>query len=199
MTNSLTGPSTSRNQATDGLIFNVQFNSTVHQITISSLKTIKDLKEAIELKTSIPVCRQSIKGWPKHSHKEAQLDGTVLKSLNTSRESNIFLTDLTPEGLSDDVIIVSADPLPMYQLRIRYTNENKELNLNFPASKTILDIKTDIYAVTKIPVRHQVWTGWPENSSNITKLGETGFNAVQHLQLSRSNDVENSFNFNRDA
>lgn len=84
----------------------------------------------------------------------------------------------------------------MYQLRIRYTNENKELNLNFPASKTILDIKTDIYAVTKIPVRHQVWVGWPDNSSNSTKLGETGFNSVQHLQLSR-NDPEN--NFSRDV
>jgi FAS-associated factor 1 len=119
-----------------------------------------------------------------------------LKSLNCSRESNIFLTDLTPEGFSDDVVIVSADPLPMYQLRIRYTNENKELNLNFPASKTILDIKTDIYAVTKIPVRHQVWVGWPDSSSNSTKLGETGFNSVQHLQLSR-NDPEN--NFSRDV
>lgn len=143
----------------------------------------------------MPACRQSIKGWPKHSHKEAQVDATILKSLNTSRESNVFLTDLTPEGFSDDVVIVSADPLPMYQLRIRYTNENKELNLNFPASKSILEIKTDIYAVTKIPVRHQVWIGWPEGWSNSMKLGETGFNAVHNLQLSRS---ESEINFNRD-
>lgn len=153
------------------------------------------MKEAIARSTTVPPCRQSIKGWPKHSHKEAQIDSSVLKSLNVPRDSNIFLTDLSSEGFSDDVVFVSADPLPMYQLRIYFTNENKELNLNFPASKSILDIKTDIYAVTKIPVRHQVWTGWPESSSNSTTLGETGIGGVHHLQLTRS--TEN--NFNRDV
>lgn len=153
------------------------------------------MKEAIAHLTAIPVCRQLIKGWPKHTHKEAQHDEAVLKSLNTTRDSNIFLTDLSTEGFSDDVVFVSSDPPPMYQLRIYFTNENKELNLNFPASKSILDIKTDIYAVTKIPVRHQLWTGWPPSSSNTTTLGETGFGAVHHLQLTRSS--ENTFS--RDA
>jgi hypothetical protein len=34
------GPSTSTSNQTDELTFNVHFNNTVHQITISSLKTI---------------------------------------------------------------------------------------------------------------------------------------------------------------
>jgi FAS-associated factor 1 len=165
-------------------------------VEFSDIFLAEDLKEAIARATSVPACRQSIKGWPKHSHKEAQNQESILKSLNVPRDSNLFLTDLSSEGFSDDVVFVSADPLPMYQLRIYFTNENKELNLNFPASKSILDIKTDIYAVTKIPVRHQIWTGWPDNSSNSTTLGETGFSAVQHLQLTRAN-AEN--NFNRDV
>lgn len=93
-------------------------------------------------------------------------------------------------------MFVPADPLPMYQLRIRYTNENKDLNLNFPASKTLLDIKNDIYAVLKVPVRYQNWTGWPADSSNATKLSETGISAIHSLQLTR-NDSDN--NFNRDV
>lgn len=157
---------------------------------------LEDLKEIISSRTSVPVCRQVIKGWNKTTVKEAQLDTTVLKALNISREINVFLSDMTPDGLSDDVIIVSADPFQTYQLRIRYTNENKELNLNFPGSKTILEIKNDIYAVLKVPVRHQNWVGWPENSTNETKLSETGFNAIHSLQLSKI-DFEN--NFNRDA
>lgn len=120
----------------------------------------------------------------------------MLKSLNLSKENNIFLTDMTMDGLSDDVVIVSADPFTMYQLRIRYTNEDREMHLNFPASKTILDIKNDMHAVLKVPVRHQVWTGWPPNSNNTTKLSETGFNAVHMLQVTRI-DTEN--NFNRDV
>jgi FAS-associated factor 1 len=174
----------------------VHFNNTLHSITISNLKTVKDLKEAISLKTLVPVCRQLIKGWPKSTHKEAHIDTTVLRSLNLSPENNVFLTDLTEEGFPDDVMIVSSDPFPMYQLRIRYINEDKELNLNFPATKTVIEIKNDIYAVLKVPVRHQVWTGWPSNVSNTMKLSETGFNAVHSLTLTRS-APEN--NFNHDA
>lgn len=96
----------------------------------------------------------------------------------------------------DDVVFVSADPPPRFQLRIRYTNENKELNLNFPASKTVIEIKNDIYAVLKVPVRHQIWVGWPENSSNSTKLCDTGIGAIHSLTLSRA-DTEH--NFNRDV
>ncbi|CRL04435.1 CLUMA_CG017520, isoform A [Clunio marinus] len=195
------GPSCSSSKNnTDELIFNVHFNNRSHQIHISSLKTIKDLKEAIFAKTSVPLCRQLIEGL--QTSKEAQIiDTTVLRTLNVSRENNIFLTDISNEGFSDDVVIVSDDPLPMYQLRISYVNpfntsENKELNLNFPASKTILDIKNDIHAVLKVPVRHQNWVGWPESSSNSTKLSETGFNAVHLLQLTRI-DTEN--NFDRDV
>lgn len=108
----------------------------------------------------------------------------------------MFLTDMTNDGYSDDVVFVSEDPPLMYQLRIRYTTENKELNLNFPASKTLLDIKNDIYAVLKVPVRHQNWTGWPDNATNATKLSETGINAIHSLVLTR---IDTDNNFNRDV
>lgn len=159
------------------------------------VRFLEDLKDAIAEKTSIPVCRQLIKGWPKPRHKEAQVDSTVLKTLLLARENNVFLTDLTLEGLSDDVVFVSAEPPPMFQLRILYTNDNKELNLNFPASKTLLEIKNDIYAVLKVPVRHQVWVGWPDNAHNAMKLSEIGLPAIHNLTL--SGPVEN--NFNRDV
>lgn len=149
-------------------------------------------------KIKVPVCRQLLKGWPRSTQRDAQNASTVLKTLNLSKENNIFLTDLTNEGFSDDVVLVSADPLPMYQLRIKYTNENRELNLNFPGTKTILDIQNDVYAVLKVPVRFQRWTGWPEYSSNTTKLSETGFPPVQTLELTRISNESNSNN-NRDV
>jgi FAS-associated factor 1 len=114
-----------------------------------------------------------------------------------SKENNIFLTDMTDDGLSDDVVFVSAEPPPMYQLRILYTNEDRTLNLNFASSKTIIEIKNDIYAVLKVPVRHQVWVGWPQNSSNDTMLSDTGINAIHALQLT-SSDMDSN-NTNRDV
>jgi FAS-associated factor 1 len=153
-----------------------------------------DLKEVIFQQTSVPLCRQQIKGWLNSTSKEAQNDSTILKSLRVSKENNIFLTDMTNEGISDDVEFVSAEPPPMYQLRILYTNENRTLNLNFASSKTLLDIKNDIYAVLKVPVRHQKWTGWPqpESSYNAKKLSELGINAIHNLTLKRDDMSKNN-------
>lgn len=42
--------------------------------------------------------------------------------------------------------------------------------LNFSGRTTIEDVKTKVYYVTEIPVRHQEWTGWPHGCDNETTL-----------------------------
>lgn len=73
----------------------------------------------------------------------------------------------------------------MYQLRIKYTNEDRYLNLNFSPNKTIIDIKNDLYAVLKIPVRFQHWKGWPENAPGTAKLCEIGIEPIHMLEVTR--------------
>lgn len=189
------GPSSSRDSPED-LIFNVSFSNTVHRIPIQSSKTVRDLKQEIAKRTEIPICRQLIKGWSKFVVNPS--DSSPLRNLNVSRENNIFLTDLSLEGLLDDeVMIVDPPPPPsQFQLRIHIVADDRSFDLNFSPTKTIQDIKNDMYAITRIPVRHQKWIGWPENSSNSTKLSDTGIGAVHNLTLSRY-DTEN--NMNRDT
>lgn len=79
-----------------------------------------------------------------------------------------------------------------YQLRIYYTNEDRYLNLNFPATKTLIDIKNDLNAVLKIPVRFQRWEGWPEKVSATTKLSEMGIEQIHTLQLTCINNESSS-------
>lgn len=191
----ISGPSSSRDSPED-LFFNVFFSNNVHRIPIQSSKTVKDLKQEIATRTEIPICRQQIKGWSKFVVNPS--DSSPLRNLNVSKENNIFLTDLSTEGLLDeDVMIVDPSPPPsMFQLRIHLVADGKDFDLNFPPTKTILDIKNDMHAITRIPVRHQKWIGWPENLSNSTKLSDTGIGAVHNLTLSRF-DTEN--NFNRDT
>jgi len=148
---------------------------------------VDDLKQIIMEFTNIPVCRQQLKGIGRNSQ-SAHIGATVLKSLKLPKENNIFLTDLSAEGLMDDAIVVPETPPAMYQLRVQYTNEERELVLNFPGSRTILDIKNDVHAVLKVPVRFQRWVGWPADSDNTTKLSETGFEAVHSLQLTRDTE-----------
>ena len=33
-------------------------------------------------------------------------------------------------------------------------------------STVVLQVKLDVYKVSDIPVRHQVWSGWPEKTSD---------------------------------
>jgi hypothetical protein len=55
--------------------------------------------------------------------------------------------------------------------------------LNFPPSKTLLDIKNDLFAVLKVPVRHQVWEGWPAYATNESKLSDLELNNIVPLRL----------------
>jgi hypothetical protein len=96
-------------------------------------------------------------------------------------------------GFPDMPLLSPSNSELSYQLRIYYTNEDRYLNLNFPATKTLIDIKNDLNAVLKIPVRFQKWEGWPANASNATKLSEMGIEPIHTLQLtSTSNESEAS-------
>uniref|UniRef100_A0A182IMQ1 Uncharacterized protein n=1 Tax=Anopheles atroparvus TaxID=41427 RepID=A0A182IMQ1_ANOAO len=155
------------------LLFNVHFKEALHQINISNHATIGDLKAKIFSKTNVPVCRQALKGWEPGKQKDTANLSTPLKALSIdgSKEFNLVLNDLTEEGFVGEA---SMDVLPnlnqlTYTLHIHIEPENKLLKLNFPAQQDILSIKNSVYTVTDIPVRHQVWSGWPSNvNDNLT-------------------------------
>lgn len=126
----ISGPSTSssfpeRNnflsKVPQELAFHIHFNDQVNKIVLSSnltvgkLKTLLitvqdllkivllsgDLKTRIYEKTRVPVCRQQIRGWPQAIDKEASKSATVLKNLHLSRDTNLFLRDISEDGIED--------------------------------------------------------------------------------------------------
>jgi len=48
-----------------------------------------------------------------------------------------------------------------FTVNIRDETNNKSYNLKFPGTRTIAEVKHDIFELTDIPARHQRWTGWP--------------------------------------
>lgn len=50
-------------------------------------------------RTSVPVCRQNIRGLQNFAMKDLQNDSIVLRSLNLPIENNIDLNDLSNEGI----------------------------------------------------------------------------------------------------
>jgi len=48
-----------------------------------------------------------------------------------------------------------------FTINIRDETNSKTYNLKFPGTRSIAEVKHDIFELTDIPVRHQRWTGWP--------------------------------------
>ncbi|XP_058055026.1 FAS-associated factor 1 isoform X2 [Anopheles bellator] len=172
------------------LLFKIHFKNGVHLINISNHATIGDLKGKIFDKTNVPVCRQALKGWEPGKQKDTQNLSTPLKSLNiVGKEFNLILNDLTEEGFvgegGDALAVLNQQT---YTLHINVQPENRLLKLNFPGQQNVLAIKSAVYTVTDIPVRHQVWSGWPSDVTNAMTLAESGVGLEHNLVLNRSDD-----------
>lgn len=181
------------------VVFRIHFNNDVHKITVPNTATVGELKAKICEKTAVPVCRQALKGWEPGKQKELQNSSTVLKSLNIGKEVNLVLSDMTGEGFMADADPLSSQNRQNYTLHINVQPEGNLLELKFPGHQNILSIKTDVYTITDIPVRHQQWFGWPNNVTNSTTLAESGVEREHNLVLKRADEGAKITNNNNAA
>lgn len=164
------------------VLFKIHHNNELHVVSVSNHATIGELKAKISEKTAVPVCRQALKGWEPGKQKDVQSSSTVLKSLNIGKEVSLILTDMSAEGFVGDTDPLASQNQQTYTLHINVPDGNM-LHLKFPGFQNILSIKTDVYTITDIPVRHQVWSGWPNNVTNATTLAESGVERDHNLVL----------------
>ncbi|XP_055837255.1 FAS-associated factor 1 isoform X1 [Episyrphus balteatus] len=185
------------------LTFNIHFNQQIYTIKLPSVATVGHLKERIFNTTKVPICRQAIRGWPPAKLQDAQVSSTKLCNLDLTSENELILIDLTEEDYMEDEsdeIIKRFEKI--FNLNIVQQPEGKEIALNISGKQTILQVKTDVYYITNIPVRHQEWTGWPVGSENGTTLAQSGIELSHNLILhsnadkgknnSKSNKANNS-------
>lgn len=55
-----------------------------------------------------------------------------------------------------------------YTLIIHDETRSDTHTIDYPGSKTVRGVKEDLSSVTDIPVRFQVWTGWPSGTTDTT-------------------------------
>lgn len=135
--------------------------------------------------TGVPVCRQALTGWM--SREETCINSTVLHTLNVANENELILTDVTEEGFVEDANDLIARLNQSFTLNIKQLPGDHSIALHFPGRQTYLEVKTNVYSLTSIPVRYQDWTGWPSTISNQTTLAQSGIGLVHNLEL-RSNE-----------
>lgn len=99
-----------------------------------------------------------------------------------ARTNELIVTDISDGG--DAMADVDVDRLSnSYTLNILNEKEGFTIPLEFRGTQTILEIKTNVYTITNIAVRHQEWIGWPANVTNETMLGLSGIPREHNLTL----------------
>ena len=113
--------------------------------------------------------------------------------MNIARENELIVTDMSEVegGALDDEAVERLSRI--YTLHIFNENDAKTIPLKFPGTQTVLEVKTDVYAITNIAVRHQNWTGWPTNTSNDKMIALSGILTEHNFVLKSMgiNSLEN--------
>ncbi|XP_073846108.1 fas associated factor casp isoform X4 [Musca autumnalis] len=171
------------------IIFNIHFDQQIYDIRLPSSATIEQLKKKVHDATGVPICRQAIRGWPPAKLHDAQIPTTKLSTLGLSGENELILIDLTEEGYMDfDNDEVSSRLEKNFVLTIVQQPNGTRHELSFSGRTTVQEVKTNVYYVTDIPVRHQEWTGWPHGCDNDTTLAQSGIQLAHNFILHNAAD-----------
>ncbi|KDR09433.1 FAS-associated factor 1 [Zootermopsis nevadensis] len=180
-------PSTSQSESSTRLLqFCIHFREKLIQLQLPDTGTVGDLKTLVTAQLGIPTCQQCFEGWKSYPSS----DFTILGSLGLPKENILFLT--IPNNVEDGEFStkdsnIAEKLIQSYTLNIHDESQQKDYSLKFLGSKTVLEVKTDVYTLTDIPVRHQVWTGWPSQLKNDrTTLACSGIHPVHEFTVKRA-------------
>lgn len=184
---SSSGISSSSYKPPKELSFNIHLKYEIHKIKIADTSTVADLKAKIMSVTSIPICRQMLTGWI--PNEAICTDSTVLRTLNLEQTNELILKDSNDEEFMDeDGLDHTARANEIFTINITRQPDGEKFTLQFPGRQTFLEVKTDVYTLTTIPVRQQVWTGWPDNITNQTTLAQAGIELIINVALTRATE-----------
>ncbi|XP_037948410.1 FAS-associated factor 1 [Teleopsis dalmanni] len=180
----------SKSNESNIIIFNIHYNQQVYTIRLPSNATIESLKSKICDVTSVPTCRQALRGWPPAKLQDAQKPTTQIRNLDLSTENELILIDMTEEGFMDfENDEVTRRLEKTFVLTIVEQPGGQPFKLNFSGRTTVHEVKTSVYYVTEIPVRLQEWTGWPIGCDNNSTLAQSGIGLNHNFILSSSESI----------
>ncbi|KAG8189022.1 hypothetical protein JTE90_025465 [Oedothorax gibbosus] len=146
------------------LNFSVLYKENMVPLEVPDSETVASIKTALHSELGVPPCRQELCGWALNHLEEIDhvTDDTILSSLHLPQSTNLFLIAPDHNNLTVDGVGINNRMDKKYRLHIIDTTNNKEYDLNFPGSKTVLEVKLGLRDITHIPVRFQRWVGWPD-------------------------------------
>lgn len=161
------------------LDFKVEYRDRTADVVLEDSCSVGDIKQILENELQVPASKMLLKGW-KSGDVE---DSTVLRTLHLPKNNNLYV--LTPElplpSLPSQSSSQQESLKQNFMLIITHREVQREYNLQFSGSCTIQEVKRNVYDLTSIPVRHQVWEGWPPSAQNDSMtLASAGLNFPCH-------------------
>ncbi|XP_051760337.1 FAS-associated factor 1 [Ctenopharyngodon idella] len=146
------------------LNFRVEYRQRSIEVVLEEASTVGDIKTILETELQVPVSKMQLKGWKSGDVS----DSTVLRSLHLPKNNSLYVLtpDIAPSASTSQSSAQQGLSNQNYLLVISHREAQRDYSLNFPASKTIQEVKRNISDLTNIPVRHQQWDGWPASASD---------------------------------
>ncbi|KAI4902170.1 hypothetical protein NFI96_030364 [Prochilodus magdalenae] len=168
------------------LNFRVEYRTRSVEVVLEEASTVGDIKQILETELQVPMSKMQLKGWKSGDVS----DSTVLRSLHLPKNNSLYVLtpDIAPSATTSQSSSVQQESLNQnYLLIISHREAQREYSLNFPATRTIQEVKRNISDLTNIPVRHQQWDGWPASASDDSMtLASSGITyPCHHLSVCR--------------
>ncbi|XP_041134083.1 FAS-associated factor 1-like isoform X2 [Polyodon spathula] len=144
------------------LNFLVEYRSTNVDVVLEESSSVGEIKQILETELNVPVSKMQLKGWKTGD----VTDSTVLRSLHLPKNNSLYVLtpDIAPTATTSQSGALQESLNQNFLLVISHHEAQRDYSLNFPGSKTIQEVKRNVYDLTSIPVRHQQWEGWPASA-----------------------------------
>ncbi|GCC33758.1 FAS-associated factor 1 [Chiloscyllium punctatum] len=150
------------------LNFRVEYRDRNVEVVVEDTNTVGAIKQILENELQLPISQMQLKGWKSTDVS----DSTILRSLHLPKNNSLYV--LTPdiaqpgsEGPATSQSGALQESLNQnFMLIITHREAQRDYSLNFPGTKTVQEVKRNIFDLTNIHVRHQIWEGWPASAED---------------------------------
>ncbi|XP_066547736.1 FAS-associated factor 1 [Amia ocellicauda] len=174
------------------LNFRVEYRDRNVEVVVEESSSVGEIKQILETELQVPVSKMQLKGW-----KTGEVsDSTVLRSLHLPKNNSLYVLtpDIVPTASTSQTSAQQESLNQNFLLVISHREAQRDYSLNFPGSKTIQEVKRNIYDLTNIPVRHQQWEGWPTiaTDDSLTLVAAGISYPCHHLTVCRRSSPANT-------
>lgn len=190
--------------------FQIVWHDRTLPVIISETETVGALKRMLEIQTGIPQAEINLEGWP--SGDSSVSDSVDLSTLNLCGQTHLVLHTPTKVTVSPaeylpcnipafrksskssepdspprviDVDLHDDQPTcsnsPDISLTVNYLG--RDFRLRYERHQTVKDVKQQLFMLTKISTRLQVWEGWPDGTIDSSRLGDLDLSQPDHFLL----------------